>query len=117
MQLTKINVFHPKQVIENIRQYGQRFFDKLLNARYLKTHDPFVINRDLARHRAHPLFRGTLIDCSLEEDEQNSYYCGLLSTLSNHCCGKIPIPVALIEDDTLGDAIEDRFQEWGVETT
>ncbi len=104
----------PQRFLENIRARGQRFMDKILNRAYLKTVDPFVINRELTRHRS-PIFRNTLIDCSLEEDEQNPYYTGLLNTLANHCCGKIPIPVCLIDNDPLCDAVEDRFQEWGVE--
>lgn len=106
----KLSLPHPQEILERIKLGWDRF----RNVSYVKTADPFVIQRDMQRIKS-PQFRNTLIGCSIEEDEENPYYTGLLSTLSNHCCGTIPIPVALLEDDALGDAIEDRFVEWGIE--
>jgi len=106
----KLSLWHPKQIIENMRRFGER----ILNSRYNAGSDPFVINRNINRLNM-PVIRRTLINCSLEEDEQNPYYTGVLNTLSNHCCGSIPIPIVLLEEDSICDAVEDRFQEWGVE--
>jgi hypothetical protein len=108
--MKKLNLPDPKQLIERIR-LG---WDRLTNRSYLRTTDPFVIQRNLHKQKT-PLFRNTLIECSLEEDEENPYYSGVLNTLSNHCCGSLPIPVALVEEDEVCDAIEDRFIEWGIE--
>lgn len=106
----KLRLPSPQEIVERIR-LG---IDRINNRSYIRTHDPYVIQRDLVKHK-NPIFRGTLIECSIEEDEQNPYYTGLLNTLSNHCCGTIPIPVALVDEDEVCDALEDKFIEWGIE--
>ena len=63
--------------------------------------------------RGNPMARSTYIGASRHEDQHNSQYSGMLNTMSNHCLGTIPLPVALADSDDLNDAIEDRWYEWG----
>lgn len=106
----KLSLPSPQEILERVRLGWER----INNRSYLKSHDPFKIDRSLIRSNS-PFIRPTLISCSLDEDEQNPFYTGVLNTLSNHCCGTIPIPVCLVKEDEVCDAIEDRFIEWGVE--
>lgn len=106
-----LSLASPREVIEGVRLA----WDRINNRGYLKTTDPYQIVRNLTNKTINPYFRNTLIECSLEEDQENPYYSGLLSTLSNHCCGTIPIPVVLVKEDSVCDAVEDRFIEWGIE--
>jgi len=117
-----INLPHKDQILDRIKNAAGRvkedlglWWDRINNYRYAKNNgDPFVIQRNIYKEKT-PVFRGTLINCSLIEDEENPYYSGVLNTLSEHCCGSIPIPVALVEENDLCDSIEDRFIQWGVE--
>lgn len=106
----KLALYHPQQIIERIK-LG---VDRLTNKRYLRAHDPFVIQRNLSRQKV-PFLKYSLIECSLQEDEENPFYTGLLNTLANHCCGTVPIPLPLIPNDALCDAVEDRFTDWAIE--
>lgn len=112
-----IHLPHKDQILDKIKKAADNvglWWDRLNNYRYAKSSDPFVVQRNIYKQKT-PIFRGTLINCSLIEDEENPYYSGVLNTLSEHCCGSIPIPVALVDEDQLCDAIEDRFIQWGVE--
>lgn len=63
--------------------------------------------------RDNPIARQTLVESSRYEDKFNSQYSGILNTMSNHCVGTIPLPVAMSDSTELDDAIEDRWYEWG----
>lgn len=84
---------------------------RLVNARS----DPDIIIRDVTPDMYDPSNKPAMITCSLQEDQLNSHYNGILNTLANHCVGTIPIPVCLSEIDELNDNIEDLWLEWGVE--
>jgi len=72
---------------------------------------PDVIIRDSCNYLS-PFVRRELVNCSILEDKENSYYSGILNTLANHCVGTTPIPVCLVEDEELADAIEDKWVEY-----
>jgi len=61
-----------------------------------------------------PYFRRTLIECSIKEDEENSYYSGILNTLSEHCCGSVPLIVGSQSNNRVNDAVEDAWFQWAV---
>lgn len=59
-----------------------------------------------------PYFRRTIIECSIQEDEENSYYRGILNTLSEHCCGSVPLITGTHSVNKVNDLIEDRWLMW-----
>lgn len=88
--------------------------------RMINSYDPDEVSQrsfnevtDLDVLRYNPIARHTYIASSRYEDKCNSQYSGILNTLSNHCLGTIPLPVALSDSEPLNDAIEDRWYEWG----
>jgi len=60
------------------------------------------------------LLRQPLIAVSITEELENPLYAGILNTLSNHCVGTVPLPVAISGRDNLNDAVEDKWMEWAV---
>lgn len=78
--------------------------------------DPRIINRDIKEAiEISPWVRKELRDVSILEDEQNSYYSGMLTTLSEHCVGSIPLLLGNHPVDTVNDDVEDRWKDWCIE--
>ena len=73
----KLALPSPQEILERVR-LG---WDRINNRSYLRTTAPDKIDRTLAKHNS-PFIRPTLISCSLDEDEQNPFYTGVLNTLS-----------------------------------
>ncbi len=61
-----------------------------------------------------PYFRRTIIECSVQEDEENSYYTGILNTLTEHCCGSVPLIIGNTAINGINDAYEDRWLTWAL---
>jgi hypothetical protein len=99
-----------------ITEITQRF-RRMVNTHYGNVQDVIdrsnddICNPDFLRNN--PMVRSTYIGSSRHEDQCNSQYSGILNTMSNHCIGTIPLPVALADSDILNDSIEDRWYEWG----
>lgn len=71
-----------------------------------------IPRRDYKLAIRNPLFRRKLRETSCEEDEENSYYTGILNTISEHCVGSVPLILGNHPDASANDAIEDRWIEW-----
>jgi len=61
----------------------------------------------------HPYVRKKLIECSITEDSENSYYKNLLDLRSSHTVG--PFPTLLVDDDN--DELEAEWLSWGMENS
>lgn len=61
----------------------------------------------------HPWLRKQLIDCSIREDEENSYYSSLLTTVAEHCLGTMPRVRLSLDSPDVEDIIEDKWVFWG----
>jgi len=59
-----------------------------------------------------PYFRDALRDLSIEEDEINSYYTGILNVVADACVGTTPMILGHHQNNTVNDAYEDRWLEW-----
>lgn len=71
-----------------------------------------VPDRDYIKAVRNPYFRQKLIECSIYEDEENSYYTGILNTIAEHTCGSTPLILGNHPDKEVNDAIEDKWLEW-----
>lgn len=86
-------------------------FRRLVNTTLVERSYEETFNLDSLRNN--PVANEVLTASSIYEDKHNSQYSGILNTQSNHSVGTIPLPVAMSDNDTLNDAIEDRWYEWG----
>lgn len=88
---------------------------RLVNRLFARQVAPDVLIRE-AHSQNNELVKHNLIACSIEEDENNTYYSGLLNTLSQHCVGTIPLPSVQLDEKyiKLCDQIEDKWYEWSV---
>jgi hypothetical protein len=93
-------------VLQRFRRLINSSTDDMVDASYDECYN-------ISYLRNNPIARETLMKSSIYEDEHNSQYSGMLNTLSNHCVGTIPLPVPMSDIETLDDAIEDRWFEWG----
>ena len=59
-----------------------------------------------------PYFREALRDLSINEDDENSYYTGILNTVADACIGTTPMILGQHENNIINDAIEDKWLEW-----
>lgn len=59
-----------------------------------------------------PYFRDALRDLSIEEDEINSYYTGILNTVADACVGSCPMVLGKHPDNEVNDTFEDKWIEW-----
>lgn len=59
-----------------------------------------------------PMFRKKIREVSAQEDEENSYYTGILNTIAEHCVGSIPLILGNHPTPEVNDAIEDKWYEW-----
>lgn len=57
----------------------------------------------------HPLARKLMIETSIQQDIEGSYYHGMLNTLANHCLGPCPILVGQSTSYKVNTQIEDRW--------
>lgn len=60
-----------------------------------------------------PVLRRHLVDCSIVEDEENSYYNGILNTVAMHCVGTMPILLSDTQNEKVDDSLELRWLAWG----
>lgn len=60
----------------------------------------------------HPLFRRKIREVSCEEDEENSFYTGILNTIADHCVGSVPLILGNHPSAETNDIVEDRWLEW-----
>jgi len=60
-----------------------------------------------------PFARQRLIECSLIEEEENSYYKSLLDTVAAHCLGTMPRVRLSLPNPSAEDQIEDQWIAWG----
>jgi hypothetical protein len=61
-----------------------------------------------------PYFRMRLRDLSIFEDEENSYYAGILNTIAEHCVGTVPVLIGNHPVPEANDSVEDRWLEWAL---
>ena len=77
--------------------------------------NPYLIPRgDYKRASVSPLFRKKIRDLSICEDEENSYYSGILNILSEHCVGSIPLVLGNHQEDMVNDKVEDAWTDWAI---
>lgn len=88
-------------------------FKRLINSTSSAVQRSYEDIYNLNSIRESPIARSVIAGASVYEDSCNSQYSGILNTLSNHCVGTIPLPMAMSGTDELDDAIEDRWYEWG----
>lgn len=62
-----------------------------------------------------PYLRRHLVDCSIAEDEENSYYNGILNTVAMHCVGTMPILLSDTQNESIDDSLELRWLAWGAQ--
>lgn len=62
----------------------------------------------------YPIFRQHLRKISIEEDDQNSYYTGMLNSISEHGCGSIPMLLGDHSNPNVNNAVEDAWYNWCV---
>lgn len=70
--------------------------------------------RDYKIASANPLFRKKIRQVSSDEDEENSYYTGILNTIAEHCVGSVPLILGNHDLPDVNDAIEDKWMEWAI---
>jgi hypothetical protein len=59
-----------------------------------------------------PLFREKLRELSIHEDEENSYYTGILNIISESCVGTVPHLLGQHDSNAVNDSTEDKWLEW-----
>jgi hypothetical protein len=67
---------------------------------------------DYKRASLHPMFRRTMREISTLEDEENSYYNGILNTIAEHCVGTMPMIMGNHPSGEVNDAVEDKWYDW-----
>ncbi len=72
------------------------------------------IPRDYRKAINNPYFRKKIKEVSVLEDEENSYYCGILNTIAEHCCGSVPMILGNHPIATVNDVIEDKWMDWAI---
>lgn len=86
---------------------------------FKNSHDPYddpfrLPPRDYRVAIKNPYFREALRDLSINEDEENSYYTGMLNTVADACVGTVPMILGEHEDNEINDSIEDKWLEWAI---
>lgn len=87
---------------------------KLYNS--LRGLPPDQVSPDYRLYRSaikNPYLRRHLVECSIVEDEENSYYNGILNTVAMHCVGTMPILLSDTQNEGADDSIELRWLAWG----
>lgn len=74
-----------------------------------------IPDRDYRLAVRNPIFRRFLFEVSMEEEEENSYYDGMLDTLADHTCGTFPRIMGDHPQDNVNDILEDELHKWCVE--
>lgn len=70
--------------------------------------------RDYKLAVRNPLFRRKLREVSSDEDDENSYYTGILNTIAEHCVGSVPLILGNHPVAGVNDSIEDKWLEWSM---
>jgi len=63
---------------------------------------------------SHPIFRKKIREVSSEEDDENSYYTGILNTIAEHCVGSVPLIMGNHPNTEVNDLVEDRWLNWAI---
>lgn len=71
-----------------------------------------IPRRDYKIAIGNPLFRKRIREVSAQEDEENSYYTGILNTIAEHCVGSVPLILGNHPTPEVNDVVEDRWLEW-----
>lgn len=58
------------------------------------------------------LFSVKIREVSAQEDEENSYYTGILNTIAEHCVGSVPLILGNHPNSEVNDVVEDKWLEW-----
>jgi hypothetical protein len=74
-----------------------------------------IPNREYRIAASSPIFRKFLYETSIDEEEENSFYDGMLDTLSDHCCGTFPRILGSHGLDEINDDLEDELHLWCIE--
>jgi hypothetical protein len=59
-----------------------------------------------------PRFRQVIIDASLYEDDENTYYNGILNTVAEHCVGTVPLILGTSPSQEANRSVENRWLLW-----
>lgn len=73
-----------------------------------------IPKRDYNRAIRNAAFRKRIRLISVEEDEDNSFYTGILNIIAEHCIGSVPLIMGNDTNDIVNDAIENKWIEWTV---
>jgi len=90
-----------------------KIYNSLFNNKQVTTYDQ-IPNRDYLKAIKYPVFKKKIMECSIEEDEENSYYTGILNTIAENCVGSTPLVLGKHPEDEVNDSIEDKWHEWCV---
>jgi hypothetical protein len=71
-----------------------------------------IPKREYKRALRNPYFRKLVIDSSLYEDEENSYYAGILNTVAEHCVGTVPLILGSSENQEANRSVENKWLLW-----
>ena len=71
-----------------------------------------IPRRDYKIAIGNPLFRKKIREVSAQEDEENSYYTGILNTIAEHCVGSVPLILGNHPIAEVNDVIEDKWMDW-----
>lgn len=71
-----------------------------------------IPHRDYRKAIKNPMFRRKLAEVSVDEDEDNSYFAGILNTIAEHCVGATPLILGNHPNPSVNDQVEDRWLEW-----
>lgn len=77
--------------------------------------DPRILPvRDYKLAKRNPFFRERLRETSICEDDENSFYTGILDTAAEHCLGTVPMIMGHHTSPEANDSVEDRFRQWAI---
>jgi hypothetical protein len=76
-----------------------------------------IPRRDYKLASAHPMFRKKIREVSSIEDEENSYYTGILNTIAEHCVGSVPLIMGNHPSPETNNAVEDAWLAWAIENS
>ncbi len=76
-----------------------------------------IPRRDYKLASAHPMFRKKIREVSSIEDEENSYYTGILNTIAEHCVGSVPLIMGNHLSPETNNAVEDAWLAWAIENS
>jgi hypothetical protein len=73
-----------------------------------------IPRKDYKLASTNPLFRKKIREISTDEDEENSYYTGILNTIAEHCVGSVPLILGNHPSANVNDVVEDKWLDWAI---